>query len=65
MLRRIRRIARKTTFSVRDTKLMRRLVLKQEKKGYIDFEEILCHFPGKTTKMVEDHYTKKFMKSEN
>ena len=60
LLRRIRRIANKTTFSFRETLLLRRLILKQKSQGFFDFDLILDHFPGKTTEMVKDHYIKKF-----
>lgn len=48
LLKRIRRIGRKDSFSVRETKLLRRLMNQQQKKGTNDYESVLEHFPGKT-----------------
>ena len=60
LLKRIRRIARKTSFSVRETRFLGKLVKQQIKEGYQDFRTILDYFPGKTFRMVRDHYKKHF-----
>ena len=60
LIRRIRRIANNDKFSVRDTKYLRKLINKQIKKGYTDFEEVLYEFPGKTVEMLEKKYNEKF-----
>ena len=60
LLRRIRRIGRNKNFSVRETKLLRKLINAQRKKGYENFEEILDEFPGKTIEMLKEKYFEKF-----
>ena len=60
LLKRIRKIGNNKKFSVRDTKYLRKLINKQIKKGYTDFEEILEEFPGKTVEMLEAKYNEKF-----
>ena len=62
LLKRIRRIGRKTTFSVRETRFLGKLIHNQVEEGYRDFEVILQYFPGKTLEMVKDHYLKNFAK---
>lgn len=56
LLQRIRKIAADTTFSVRDGKLLKRLVMKQLKDGEISFGDLLYYFPGKTADMLEKQY---------
>ncbi len=56
LLQRIRKIASDHSFSVRDGKLLKRLVLKQVKDGSTDFESLLYYFPGKTVEMLKEQY---------
>ena len=60
LLRRIRRVGKNTKFSVRDTKLLRKLINGQKKQGYINFEAVLDDFPGKTISMLQNEYNKKY-----
>ena len=48
LLARIRKIGKNTTFSIRETKLLRKLINKQLKDGFSDFSSIIDQFPGKT-----------------
>ena len=59
LLKRIRKIGNNSDFSVRENKLLRKLVNQQLKNGYADFEAILVHFPGKTSEMLEQKYYEK------
>ena len=61
LLRRIRRIGRSKTFSVRETKLLRKLINGQKRQGYVDFEEIQDEFPGKTIEMLKKKYNEKYL----
>ena len=56
LLQRVRKIASDTTFSVRDGKLLKRLVTKQVKNGTVDFEALLYYFPGKNVEMIKKQY---------
>ena len=60
LLERIRRIGRQSDFSVRQTKLLRKLINGQIREGYTDFEAVLQYFPGKTVEMLEAKYNEKF-----
>jgi len=59
LLKRIRKIGNNCDFSVRETKLLRKLVNQQLKNGHTDFEAILEQFPGKTKGMLERKYYEK------
>ena len=59
LLKRIRRIGKNSTFSARETKLLRKLANQQRRKGCIDFESIVYFFPGKTVEMLEQKYFNK------
>ena len=60
LLKRIWRVGTNTSFSVRDKKLLRKLVNQQVREGYKDFQKILHFFPGKTIEMLEKKYNEKF-----
>lgn len=60
LLKRIRSLARNKKFSIRDGKLFNELVSKQLKYGHIDLEKILYYFPGKSLRMIENEYEKRF-----
>ena len=60
LLKRIRKISNNREFSVRETKLLRKLINKQKKDGYIDFQEVLFYFPGKTIDILKNKYNEKF-----
>ena len=60
LLRRIRKIAKNSNFSVREKKLLRKLVNQQVREGYQDFKAILHFFPGKTIEMLQRKYNEKF-----
>ena len=64
LLERIKRIASNKNFSARDTKLLRKLVLRQQKNGYQDFEEISQYFPGKSVEMIREYHDKRFKQKE-
>jgi len=61
LLRRLRRIGSRKTFSVRETKLLRKLINAQKKQGYVDFDEILEEFPGKTVEILKEKYNEKYL----
>lgn len=56
LLKRIRRIGRRQSYSVRETKLLRRLFNQQIQKGVFDYEAILEHFPGKTIESLVNRF---------
>ncbi|CAI2384366.1 unnamed protein product [Moneuplotes crassus] len=58
LLRRIIKYTTNSTFSVRDGKLLRRLVRSQIKKGEVDYSSLLYYFPGKTAEQLEKEYLK-------
>ncbi|CAI2382893.1 unnamed protein product [Moneuplotes crassus] len=58
LLRRITKYTTNSTFSVRDGKLLRRLVRSQIKKGEVDYSSLLYYFPGKTAEQLEKEYLK-------
>jgi len=60
LLKRIRKISNNREFSVRETKLLRKLINRQKKDGYIDFQEVLFYFPGKTIEILRNKYNEKF-----
>ena len=60
LLRRIRKIGLRKTFSVREIKLLRKLINQQVKEGFIDFEAIHGQFPGKTIEQLKEKYNQKF-----
>lgn len=57
--KRIRKLASQTTFSVRDKKLLKKLVNKQRKVGEINFDDILYYFPGKSVETLKKYYYQK------
>ena len=59
LLRRIRKIARRKEFSVRETKMIKKLIRKQMKEGFMNFEAIKYYFPGKTAEMIKDNFLNK------
>ena len=59
LLKRIRRVGTKSTFSAREIKLLRKLINQQKREGYVDFNSILYFFPGKSVKMLEQKYYNK------
>mmetsp|Transcript_3635 Transcript_3635/g.3379 ORF Transcript_3635/g.3379 Transcript_3635/m.3379 type:complete len:83 (-) Transcript_3635:21-269(-) len=59
LLNRIRKLITKTSFSIRDTKLLSKLVNQQRRDGHIDLESILYYFPGKTVDLLCEHYNSK------
>ncbi|CAI2382756.1 unnamed protein product [Moneuplotes crassus] len=58
LLKRITKYTTNSTFSVRDGKLLRRLVRSQIKKGEVDYSSLLYYFPGKTAEQLEQEYLK-------
>ena len=52
LLKRIRKIASNKDFSIREKKLMRRLIEIQSKSFNIDFDQIEYFFPGKLSEIV-------------
>ena len=52
-LARLRRIWNSKKFSIRDTKLLRKLTRKKRDKGDIDFKSLCYYFPGKTPDMIK------------
>lgn len=56
LLKRIRKLGRSPDFSARDIRLLKKLANQQRKKGYLDFEEMLYYFPGKSIEQVRDKY---------
>jgi hypothetical protein len=62
LLKRIRKLARAKDFSVREDKLLSKLVNQQRRKGYRNFEELVYYFPGKDAEMLERKYYEKFTK---
>jgi hypothetical protein len=60
LLRRIRRLGRSKKFTVRDVKLLRKIVNQQKREGYTDFKAALYYFPGKSVEMIERKYNEKY-----
>ena len=56
LLQRSRKMIMNKTFSIRDKKLLSKLVNQQKRQGFINYEEIVYYFPGKTAKMLEIQY---------
>jgi hypothetical protein len=56
LLKRIRKLGRSLEFSARDVKFLKKLINQQRKKGYLNFEEVLYYFPGKSLKHIEDKF---------
>lgn len=56
LLKRVRKLGKSAGFSARDTKFLKKLINQQRKKGYLDFEEVLYYFPGKSVEQVRDQY---------
>ena len=66
LLLRIKKIGKNSTkFSVRDVKLLRKLINRQKKENKIDFEAISHHFPGKSTQTLENKYNEKYSRFQN
>ena len=59
LLQRIQKIGNNSKFSVRENKLLRKLINQQRRNGYTSFEEILDHFPGKTIEILQTKYSEK------
>jgi len=49
-------LLKKDKFSVRDVRLLRKLVHKQKKENYLDFDEIQYYFPGKSVESIKKKY---------
>ena len=47
-------------FTIRETKLLRKLINQQKKEGYIDYQAIIYHFPGKTIEACKEKYLEKY-----
>ena len=47
-------------FSVREVKLLRKLINNQKKRGYVNYSEIHDQFPGKSLKLLEKKYNEKY-----
>ena len=60
LLARIRKVASSKTFTVRETKLLRKLVNQQTKEGEADFESVQYYFPGKSLQSLKAKYYEKF-----
>jgi hypothetical protein len=60
LLKRIRKLGKSTTFTVREVKLLRKLINQQKREGYTDFKAVLYYFPGKSLKMVRNKYNEKY-----
>lgn len=58
LLKRIRRIATRKTFSVREKKLLKRIINKQKANGIEDVNEITENFPGKSIERCYEEYNK-------
>ena len=54
LLKRIRKVARFKTFSIRDRKLLKKLVEAQKQKHDIDLAQLEYFFPGKEIAVIED-----------
>lgn len=65
LVQRIRKLIMDPSFSIRDTKLLSKMVNQQRKKGYTDYQELLYYFPGKTVEMLSDHYNKRNVSMTN
>ena len=60
LLARIQKIGRNATnFTVREAKLLRKLINQQKKDGYTDFKVVADDFPGKSIKTLKNKYYKK------
>lgn len=57
LLTRITKIAANKSFSVRDGKLLKKLVKSQSSKGEIDYKALQYYFPGKTVEMIAQEYS--------
>lgn len=65
LVQRIRKLIMDKSFSIRDTKLLSKMVNQQRRKGYIDYEELTYYFPGKTADMLSEHYNNREIGSPN
>jgi hypothetical protein len=61
LLKRIRRIGRNQDFSVRDWKLLRKLVNQQKRAGNVNFSKLEYFFPGKSEELLQRTYTERSM----
>lgn len=59
LYRRIQKLANNKDFTTRELKLVSKLVNKQIRDGWVDYEEIRYYFPGKTVQMCKDAYDPK------
>ena len=59
LFNRIKKLVWDPSFSVRDKKLLKKLVNQQRKKGQEDYESLLYYFPGKTIEMLKEKYNEK------
>ena len=57
----MRKVANNPNFSARETKLLRKLINKQKKEGYLNFTQIQDDFPGKTLENLESKYNEKYL----
>ncbi|CAI2383208.1 unnamed protein product [Moneuplotes crassus] len=61
LLTRIKKIGKNPDkFSARDNKLLRKLVNQQKRNGYIDYQEVLYYFPGKSLETIKKKYGEKW-----
>jgi len=56
MKARFQKLYENTDFSVREMKLLKRLVKRQKKVGSINWEKISYNFPGKSAQLIKDTY---------
>ena len=58
--------ARRETFTVREIKFLKKMVNRQLRKGYTNFQELVYYFPGKTVdKLTEKYNQESKASSEN
>ena len=66
LLSRIKKIGKNSTkFTVRDVKLLRKLINKQKKENKIDYEAISHYFTGKSIQTLKNKYNEKYYRLKN
>ena len=53
LVQRVQKLANNQKFSVRDKKLLIRLVKNRPKEDQIDYEAVIYHFPGKSVEQLD------------
>lgn len=63
LITRIRKIGKNDKyFTVRDVKLLRKLINTQKKNGSVDLTKVAYYFPGKTIQTLKLKYNEKYIK---